>query len=152
MYKRQALADRFAEAFAECMHERVRRDYWGYAPDEAFSNTELIGEAYGGIRPAPGYPAQPDHTEKQTLFDLLDAENATGVELTESFAMWPGSSVSGLYIGHPDSYYFGVAKIERDQVEDYAARKGMSIADVERWLAPVLNYIPADAEENEDAA
>ncbi|TCT36409.1 methionine synthase [Martelella mediterranea] len=148
----KALADRFAEAFAECMHERVRRDYWGYAPNEAFSNTELIGEAYGGIRPAPGYPAQPDHTEKQTLFDLLDAENATGVELTESFAMWPGSSVSGLYIGHPDSYYFGVAKIERDQVEDYAARKGMSIADVERWLAPVLNYIPADAEENEDAA
>ncbi|WP_113438711.1 methionine synthase [Rhizobium cremeum] len=142
----KALADRFAEAFAERMHERVRREFWGYAPDENFTNDELVGEAYGGIRPAPGYPAQPDHTEKTTLFRLLDAEKATGVQLTESYAMWPGSSVSGLYIGHPESYYFGVAKVERDQVEDYAARKGMEIREVERWLGPVLNYVPKAAE------
>jgi 5-methyltetrahydrofolate--homocysteine methyltransferase len=142
----KALADRFAEAFAERMHERVRREFWGYAPDEAFTPEELISESYGGIRPAPGYPAQPDHTEKVTLFSLLDATKATGVTLTESYAMWPGSSVSGLYIGHPDSYYFGVAKVERDQVEDYAARKGMDVREVERWLGPVLNYVPkADA-------
>ncbi len=139
----KALADRFAEAFAERMHERVRREFWGYAPDEGFTPDELAAEAYAGIRPAPGYPAQPDHTEKTTLFRLLDAENATGVTLTESFAMWPGSSVSGLYIGHPDSYYFGVAKVERDQVEDYAVRKGMTIREIERWLGPVLNYVPA---------
>ncbi len=139
----KALADRFAEAFAERMHERVRREFWGYAPDEAFTPDELAAEAYAGIRPAPGYPAQPDHTEKTTLFALLDAEKATGVTLTESYAMWPGSSVSGLYIGHPDSYYFGVAKVERDQVEDYAARKGMTIREIERWLGPVLNYVPA---------
>ena len=148
----KALADRFAEAFAERMHERVRREYWGYAPDEDFSNAELIGEPYGGIRPAPGYPAQPDHTEKRTLFDLLDAEKASGVELTESYAMWPGSSVSGIYIGHPDSYYFGVAKVERDQVEDYARRKGMDVEEVERWLGPVLNYIPGNGEKVDDAA
>ncbi len=142
----KALADRFAEAFAERMHERVRREFWGYAPDEAFTPEELISETYGGIRPAPGYPAQPDHTEKVTLFSLLDATKATGVTLTESYAMWPGSSVSGLYIGHPESYYFGVAKVERDQVEDYAARKGMDVREVERWLGPVLNYVPkADA-------
>jgi 5-methyltetrahydrofolate--homocysteine methyltransferase len=103
----------------------------------------LILEQYAGIRPAPGYPAQPDHTEKATLFRLLDAENTAGVTLTESFAMWPGSSVSGLYFSHPESFYFGVGKIERDQVEDYAARKGMSVAETERWLAPVLNYIPS---------
>ncbi len=139
----KALADRFAEAFAERMHERVRREFWGYAPAEAFTPDELAAEAYAGIRPAPGYPAQPDHTEKTTLFALLDAEKATGVKLTESFAMWPGSSVSGLYIGHPDSYYFGVAKVERDQVEDYAMRKGMAVREVERWLGPVLNYVPA---------
>ncbi len=139
----KALADRFAEAFAERMHEQVRREYWGYAKDESFSNEELVSEAYAGIRPAPGYPAQPDHTEKRTLFDLLKAEDTTGVVLTESYAMWPGSSVSGLYIGHPDSYYFGVAKVERDQVEDYARRKGMEITEVERWLGPVLNYVPA---------
>ena len=139
----KALADRFAEAFTECMHERVRREFWGYAPAEAFTPDELAAEAYAGIRPAPGYPAQPDHTEKTTLFALLDAEKATGVKLTESYAMWPGSSVSGLYIGHPDSYYFGVAKVERDQVEDYAARKGMTIREIERWLGPVLNYVPA---------
>jgi 5-methyltetrahydrofolate--homocysteine methyltransferase len=138
----KALADRFAEAFAERMHERVRREFWGYAPDEAFTPEELISEAYGGIRPAPGYPAQPDHTEKVTLFSLLDATKATGVTLTESYAMWPGSSVSGLYIAHPDSYYFGVAKVERDQVEDYAARKGMDVREVERWLGLVLNYVP----------
>ncbi|KQW28898.1 methionine synthase [Rhizobium sp. Root274] len=138
----KALADRFAEAFAERMHERVRREFWGYAPDEAFTPEELISENYGGIRPAPGYPAQPDHTEKVTLFSLLDATKATGVTLTESYAMWPGSSVSGLYISHPDSYYFGVAKVERDQVEDYAARKGMEVREVERWLGPVLNYVP----------
>ena len=120
----KALADRYAEAMAEMLHERVRRDYWGYAPDEAFAPEELIGEPYRGIRPAPGYPAQPDHTEKLTLFRLLDAEAATGVELTESMAMWPGSSVSGIYIGHPDAYYFGVAKVEQDQVAEYADRKG----------------------------
>ncbi|NEK70544.1 MAG: methionine synthase, partial [Xanthomonas perforans] len=135
----KALADRFAEAFAERMHERVRKEFWGYASGESFSNEELVGEAYAGIRPAPGYPAQPDHTEKETLFRLLDATNQTGVELTESYAMWPGSSVSGLYIGHPESYYFGVAKVERDQVQDYAQRKGMAVAEVERWLGPVLN-------------
>ena len=107
------------------------------------SADQLILEQYAGIRPAPGYPAQPDHTEKATLFRLLDAENTAGVKLTESFAMWPGSSVSGLYFSHPESFYFGVGKIERDQVEDYAARKGMSVAETERWLAPVLNYIPS---------
>ncbi len=142
----KALADRIAEAMAELLHERVRREYWGYAEDEAFTPQELIGEPYRGIRPAPGYPAQPDHTEKRTLFRLLDAEAATGVTLTESMAMWPGSSVSGVYIGHPDAYYFGVAKIERDQAVDYARRKGMTLEEVERWLAPVLNYVPGKKE------
>ena len=136
----KALADRFAEAFAERMHQLVRKEFWGYAPDEAFSNDELIREEYRGIRPAPGYPAQPDHTEKETLFRLLEAERRVGVKLTESYAMWPGSSVSGLYFSHPEAYYFGVAKVERDQVEDYAQRKGMSIEEVERWLMPILNY------------
>jgi 5-methyltetrahydrofolate--homocysteine methyltransferase len=139
----KALADRFAEAFAERLHEVVRRDYWGYGAAETFAPEDLIGEPYQGIRPAPGYPAQPDHTEKATLFRLLDAEATTGVSLTESYAMWPGSSVSGLYLSHPESYYFGVAKVERDQVIDYAARKDMPIAEVERWLGPVLNYVPA---------
>mgnify|MGYP000333129308 CR=1 FL=1 len=138
----KALADRFAEAMAEMLHEKVRRDFWGYGAAERFRPDELIGEPYQGIRPAPGYPAQPDHTEKRTLFQLLDAEATTGVELTESMAMWPGSSVSGLYIAHPESYYFGVGKVERDQVVDYAARKGMGVEEAERWLAPVLNYIP----------
>jgi 5-methyltetrahydrofolate--homocysteine methyltransferase len=138
----KALADRLAEAFAERMHARVRREFWNYAPDETLAPDQLILEQYAGIRPAPGYPAQPDHTEKATLFRLLDAEATAGVVLTESFAMWPGSSVSGLYFGNPESYYFGVGKIERDQVEDYAARKGWSTAEAERWLAPVLNYIP----------
>jgi 5-methyltetrahydrofolate--homocysteine methyltransferase len=148
----KALADRLAEAFAERMHARVRREFWAYAPDEALSTDELILEKYQGIRPAPGYPAQPDHTEKATLFELLDAENTAGVKLTESFAMWPGSSVSGLYLANPESYYFGVGKIERDQVEDYAARKGMSVAETERWLAPILNYIPARESAGDKAA
>jgi 5-methyltetrahydrofolate--homocysteine methyltransferase len=139
----KALADRIAEAFAERMHERVRKEFWAYAPDESLGNDGLIGEEYQGIRPAPGYPAQPDHTEKATLFSLLEAERRIGVKLTESYAMWPGSSVSGLYLSHPQSYYFGVAKVERDQVEDYAERKGMSVTEVERWLSPILNYDPA---------
>jgi 5-methyltetrahydrofolate--homocysteine methyltransferase len=139
----KALADRLAEAFAERMHERVRKEFWGYASDENLTNEGLIGEEYQGIRPAPGYPAQPDHTEKATLFSLLEAERRIGVTLTESYAMWPGSSVSGLYLSHPEAYYFGVAKVERDQAEDYAARKDMSVTEVERWLAPILNYDPA---------
>jgi 5-methyltetrahydrofolate--homocysteine methyltransferase len=139
----KALADRLAEALAERMHERVRREFWAYAPDEELTNEQRVAEEYAGIRPAPGYPAQPDHTEKATLFRLLEAEKRTGVTLTESYAMWPGSSVAGLYLSHPQAHYFGVAKVERDQVEDYARRKGMSIAEVERWLAPVLNYDPA---------
>ena len=143
----KALADRFAEAYAEAMHAKVRRELWGYAPHETQTPEQLCEETYQGIRPAPGYPAQPDHTEKATLFRLLDAEALIGVKLTESFAMWPGSSVSGLYIAHPQAHYFGVAKVERDQVEDYAARKGMAITEVERWLAPVLNYVPAPAME-----
>jgi 5-methyltetrahydrofolate--homocysteine methyltransferase len=138
----QALADRLAEAFAEAMHEKVRKELWGYAPDEDFSNEELIAEDYSGIRPAPGYPAQPDHTEKRTLFDLLNAEDSIGVKLTESYAMWPGAAVSGLYFAHPESRYFGVGKIGRDQVEDYAARKGWTVEEGERWLAPLLNYDP----------
>jgi 5-methyltetrahydrofolate--homocysteine methyltransferase len=141
----KALGDRLAEAFAEAMHARVRRELWGHAPDEAFAPEDLIAEPYRGIRPAPGYPAQPDHTEKATLFRLLDAERAIGVKLTESYAMWPASSVSGLYIAHPEAHYFGVAKVERDQVEDYAARKGMPVEEVERWLGPVLNYAPVSA-------
>ncbi|WP_420960222.1 methionine synthase [Brucella sp. IR073] len=148
----KALADRFAEAFAERMHERVRKEFWGYAPDENLTGDELIAEGYQGIRPAPGYPAQPDHTEKATLFRLLDAEKAAGVELTEGYSMWPGSSVSGLYFSHPESYYFGVAKVERDQVEDYAARKGMSVEEVERWLGPILNYMPGEANSSAEAA
>ncbi|MDX2204079.1 MAG: methionine synthase [Hyphomicrobiaceae bacterium] len=138
----KALADRLAEAFAERMHERVRREFWGYVRGERLTKEDLILEKYQGIRPAPGYPAQPDHTEKGTLFKLLDAEASVGVQLTESYAMWPGSSVAGLYLAHPDSQYFGVGRIERDQVEDYAARKGWSVAEAERWLAPVLNYDP----------
>jgi 5-methyltetrahydrofolate--homocysteine methyltransferase len=137
----KALADRLAEAFAERLHQRVRKEFWGYAPDEALSETDLIAETYRGIRPAPGYPAQPDHTEKGTLFDLLKPERI-GLELTESYAMWPGAAVCGLYLSHPQSAYFGVGKIERDQVEDYAKRKGWSVAECERWLAPILNYDP----------
>src|SRR5690242_12796461 len=135
----KALADRLAEAFAERLHQRVRKEFWGYATDETFSNEQLIAEKYRGIRPAPGYPAQPDHTEKGTLFQLLKSERI-GVKLTESFAMWPGAAVCGLYFSHPQSAYFGVGKIERDQVEDYARRKGWTVAECERWLAPGLNY------------
>ena len=138
----KALADRLAEALAERMHQRVRKEFWAYAPDETLGSSELIGETYRGIRPAPGYPAQPDHTEKETLFKLLDGEHATGIKLTESFAMWPGASVCGLYFSHPESYYFGVGKIERDQVADYAKRKNLSPTEAERWLAPILNYDP----------
>ena len=136
----KALADRFAEAFAERMHQRVRTELWGYASDEALDNRQLIGEEYRGIRPAPGYPAQPDHTEKEALFELLDAASAVDITLTESFAMWPGAAVSGLYFAHPESQYFGVGKIGRDQVEDYAARKGMSLEVCEKWLSPILSY------------
>jgi 5-methyltetrahydrofolate--homocysteine methyltransferase len=139
----KALADRLAEALAERMHQQVRREFWGYEPGEALNKEDLIAERYRGIRPAPGYPAQPDHTEKGTLFALLGAESAIGVTLTESFAMWPGASVCGLYFSHPESYYFGVGKIERDQVEDYARRKDQTLAETERWLAPILNYDPA---------
>ena len=142
----KALADRLAEAFAERMHQRVRTELWGYASDESLSSKALIKEQYRGIRPAPGYPACPDHTEKNTLFALLDAEASVGVRLTESFAMTPAASVSGFYFAHPDSRYFGVSKIERDQVREYAARKNISVAEVERWLAPVLGYDPRPTE------
>jgi 5-methyltetrahydrofolate--homocysteine methyltransferase len=138
----KALADRLAEAFAERMHERVRKEIWGYAADEALSNEDLIAEKYRGIRPAPGYPACPDHTEKRTLFDLLAAEDNAGIRLTESFAMWPAAAVSGYYFSHPESRYFGLGRIHRDQVEDYARRKGMNLEDCERWLAPNLAYDP----------
>ncbi len=138
----KALADRLAEAFAERMHAIVRTELWGYAKSERLTPEQLILEEYQGIRPAPGYPAQPDHTEKATLWSLMDVEKAAGITLTESYAMWPGSAVSGLYFSHPDSHYFGVGRIERDQVEDYARRKGWTVAACERWLAPVLNYDP----------
>jgi len=138
----KALADRLAEAFAELMHRRVRCEFWGYAPDEQFSNEQLIAEAYRGIRPAPGYPACPDHTEKAALFELLAAERNTGIRLTESFAMYPASSVSGWYLAHPAAKYFNVGKIGRDQVEDYAKRKGMTVRETERWLASILAYEP----------
>tara|TARA_B100000745_G_C20107439_1_gene378983 strand:- start:636 stop:1223 length:588 start_codon:yes stop_codon:yes gene_type:complete len=136
----KALADRMAEAFAEKMHEEVRKEYWGYSPKEKLRNDQLINEEYIGIRPAHGYPAQPDHTEKKILFDLLKVEEKTGIELTENYAMNPGSSISGLYFSHPDSSYFGVGKINKDQVKDYAKRKSMSIEECEKWLGPILNY------------
>jgi 5-methyltetrahydrofolate--homocysteine methyltransferase len=138
----KALADRLAEAQAEYLHRRVRTSLWGYAPQEVLANTDLIRESYRGIRPAPGYPACPDHTEKFTLFQLLDAEQKIGVKLTEQCAINPASSVAGLYLAHPDSRYFGVTKVQRDQIEDYAKRKRMAVTDVERWLAPVLDYDP----------
>ena len=138
----KALADRLAEAFAERLHERVRKEFWGYAPEEQLSNDELIRERYRGIRPAPGYPASPDHTEKRTLFRLLDAEKNAGITLTESYAMHPGAAVSGFYFAHPEARYFGVGKISKDQIEDYAARKGMTLAEAERWLGPNLGYEP----------
>ncbi len=136
----KAVSDRLAEAFAEYMHEQVRKEIWGYAADENLSNEELIRENYQGIRPAPGYPACPEHTEKAAIWTLLNVEKQVGMKLTESFAMWPGASVSGWYFSHPDSKYFAVAQLQRDQIEDYAARKGMAIGDVERWLAPNLGY------------
>jgi 5-methyltetrahydrofolate--homocysteine methyltransferase len=136
----KALCDRLAEAFAEAMHQKVRKELWGYAKGEKLTNDDLILEKYQGIRPAPGYPAQPDHTEKATLWKLMDVQNTANIELTESFAMWPGAAVSGFYYAHPDSHYFGVGKVERDQVEDYAARKGWTVEETERWLSPVLNY------------
>jgi 5-methyltetrahydrofolate--homocysteine methyltransferase len=136
----KVLADRLAEAFAEHLHQRVRREFWGYAPDERLSSSELIAEAYRGIRPAPGYPACPDHTSKGPLFALLDAERNAGMRLTESYAMWPAAAVSGFYLSHPESTYFAVGKIGRDQLEDYARRSGMSVAEAEKWLAPYLAY------------
>jgi 5-methyltetrahydrofolate--homocysteine methyltransferase len=138
----ESLADRLAEAFAERMHERVRNEFWGYAPDEKLSNTDLIKERYDGVRPAPGYPACPEHTEKLTLWELLDAQNKTGIELTESMAMWPGASVSGWYFSHPQSQYFVVGRIGRDQVADYAERKGWTVREAEKWLSPNLGYSP----------
>ncbi len=138
----KALADRLAEAFAERLHQLVRTQIWGYAPAEALTNDALISEQYQGIRPAAGYPACPDHTEKGIIFDLLQASAHTGIQLTESFAMYPAASVSGLYFAHPDSRYFGLGKISRDQVSDYAERKGYALSEMERWLAPNLNYQP----------
>jgi len=140
----ESLADRLAEAFAERLHERVRKEFWAYAPDESLDNVALIEERYKGIRPAPGYPACPDHTEKQALWSLLDVTGNTGIELTESMAMWPGASVSGFYFSHPQSQYFVVGRIGRDQVEDYAARKGWTLREAERWLSPNLAYQPED--------
>lgn len=140
----ESVADRLAEAFAERMHEVVRHELWGYAADETLSNEDLIAERYRGIRPAPGYPACPDHTEKATLWELLDVKNQTGIELTESMAMWPGASVSGWYFSHPDSQYFVVGRINRDQVESYAQRKGWTLKQAEKWLSPNLGYEPED--------
>jgi len=134
----KALADRLAEAFAEHLHERVRKEFWGYATDEALSNAELIKEKYRGIRPAPGYPACPDHTGKQVIWDLLKPDETIGLELTESYAMYPGAAVSGLYFAHPETRYFGVGKINDDQVEDYAKRRGWDIEIAKQWLAPNL--------------
>ena len=138
----EALADRLAEAFAERLHQIARMD-WGFGADEALSHEDLIGEKYRGIRPAPGYPACPDHTEKETIFRLLDATAQTGIELTESLAMSPGASVSGLYIGHAQARYFPVGRLARDQVVDYAARKGWDLETAEKWLAPNLDYEPS---------
>ena len=138
----KALADRLAEAFAERLHERVRREFWGYAADEALAKDDLIRESYQGIRPAPGYPACPDHTEKATLFRLLDATNNAGIELTEGFSMYPAAAVSGWYFSHPRSQYFVVGRLGKDQVADYAKRKGWSLAEAERWLASNLDYDP----------
>jgi 5-methyltetrahydrofolate--homocysteine methyltransferase len=134
------------------LHERVRTELWGYARDERLSNEDLIAERYVGIRPAPGYPASPDHSEKATLFRLLEAEARTGLRLTESFAMTPTAAVCGFYFAHPESRYFGLGKIERDQVADYARRKGLTVAEAERWLAPNLNYDPAAAAPPAEAA
>ena len=140
----EALADRLAEAFAERLHQRVRTEFWGHAADESLSNDDLIAERYTGIRPAPGYPACPEHTEKRTLWELLDVEAATGIELTESMAMWPGAAVSGWYFSHPQAQYFVVGRLGRDQVADYAERKGWTLAEAERWLSANLGYDPDD--------
>jgi 5-methyltetrahydrofolate--homocysteine methyltransferase len=140
----ESLADRLAEAFAERLHQRVRTEFWGYAPDESLCNDDLVKEKYQGIRPAPGYPACPDHTEKATLWKLLDVQARAGIELTESFAMWPAASVSGWYLAHPESQYFPVGRIGRDQVADYARRKGWDLREAERWLSPNLGYEPED--------
>jgi 5-methyltetrahydrofolate--homocysteine methyltransferase len=138
----KSLADRLAEAFAEKLHERIRKEFWGYAASENLSNDDLISEKYQGIRPAPGYPSCPDHSEKITIFNILDAENKIGIKLTENFAMYPTASVSGYYFAHPNAQYFGVGKIGRDQVKDYARRKGVDISTAEKWLAPTLSYDP----------
>jgi 5-methyltetrahydrofolate--homocysteine methyltransferase len=136
----KVLADRLAEAFAERLHQRVRQEFWGYAAAEALSSSDLIAERYRGIRPAPGYPACPDHTAKGALFRLLEAERNADMRLTESYAMWPAAAVSGFYLSHPESTYFAIGKIGRDQVEDYARRAGMKLAQAEKWLAPYLAY------------
>ncbi|MDH3443527.1 MAG: methionine synthase, partial [Deltaproteobacteria bacterium] len=138
----KALADRLAEAFAECLHKRVRSE-WGYGKAEQLTNEDLIAEKYRGIRPAPGYPSQPDHTEKPLLFDLLGATKATGITLTENFAMYPAASVCGLYFAHKDARYFAVSSVGKDQVKSYAARKGMAVPEMERWLGPILGYDPS---------
>jgi 5-methyltetrahydrofolate--homocysteine methyltransferase len=140
----EALADRLAEAFAERLHQRVRTEFWGYDSGETLANEDLIAEKYRGIRPAPGYPACPEHTEKQTLWRLLDVEATTGIQLTESMAMWPGAAVSGWYFSHPQSQYFVVGRLGRDQVADYAERKGWTLAEAERWLSANLGYDPED--------
>jgi 5-methyltetrahydrofolate--homocysteine methyltransferase len=140
----ESLADRLAEAFAERLHQRVRTEFWGYATETGTSNDDLIAERYQGIRPAPGYPACPDHTEKQTIWELLDVEENAGIQLTESMAMWPGAAVSGVYYSHPQAQYFVVGRLGRDQVADYAARKGWTLAEAERWLSPNLGYDPED--------
>jgi 5-methyltetrahydrofolate--homocysteine methyltransferase len=136
----KSLADRLAEAFAELMHAKVRRELWGYAKNESLSHEEIVAEKYQGIRPAPGYPAQPDHTEKRTLFNLLEAEKNGEIALTESMAMFPTAAVCGLYFAHPEAHYFGTGKIQKDQVEDYARRKNISLEEAERWLGPILAY------------
>jgi len=141
----KVLADRLAEAFAEQLHARVRREFWGYAAEERLSSTELIAEAYRGIRPAPGYPACPDHRAKADLFRLLAAERNAGMRLTESFAMLPASAVAGFYLSHAEASYFAVGKVARDQVEDYARRSGTTLAEAEKWLAPNLAYEPQPA-------
>jgi 5-methyltetrahydrofolate--homocysteine methyltransferase len=136
----ESVADRLAEAFAERLHQRVRMEFWGYQPDEDLDNAALIGERYVGIRPAPGYPACPEHTEKRTIWDLLDVHANAGIELTDNMAMWPGAAVSGWYFSHPQSQYFVVGQIGRDQVTEYAERKGWTVAEAERWLSPNLGY------------
>ena len=134
----KAIADRLAEATAEYLHERVRKEYWGYNSNENLDNNQLIAEKYKGIRPAPGYPACPDHLEKNTIWDLLEVEKNIGIKLTESLAMWPASSVSGYYFSHPESKYFGLGKIDKDQLEDYTKRRKISIQLAEKWLNPIL--------------